>query len=127
MKHIDILYDSLRYGLFAPNRDKKVLYLLKMYRSDLKSVQYAVDILEAWLNAYPDDDSPSDYWNVKWLLLKEIQVGKRLKQPIDSVHESCLHLLKHPCRLEMLEKSMLKHECRDIREYGGRIRLKDVL
>lgn len=127
MKHIDILYDSLSYGLFLPNRDKKVLYLLKMYRSDLKSVKYAADILEAWLNAYLDDDSPSDYWNVKWLLLKEIQVGKRLKRPIDSVYESCLHLIEYPCRLEMLEKSMLKYECRDIREYGGRIRLKDVL
>lgn len=114
MKRIDILYDSLRYGLFAPNREKKVLYLLDLYRSDLKSVQYAADILEAWLNAHPDDDSPSDYWNAKWLLLKEIQVQKRLKRPIDSVHESFLHLIEHPCRLEMLEKSMLKYECRRV-------------
>lgn len=112
MKHIDILYDSIRYGLFAQDLNKKTAYLMALRKSDLKSVQYAGDILEAWMKIFPDDDGPLDYWNMKWLLLKIIQVKKRLKWPIDSVVELCLHLVEHPREFEKLETSMIRHSSR---------------
>lgn len=128
MKHIDILYDSLRYGLFARDMNERIAYLMDLRKSDLKSVQYAGNILEAWMKTFPDDEGPLDYWNMKWLLLKMIQVKKRLKLlPIDSVVEVCLHLIEYPRELEKLETSMLRYECRDIPRFGGKIRLKDVV
>ena len=126
-KHIDILYDSLRYGLFAQDMDEKTIYLVALRKSDLKSVQYAGDIFETWLAEFPDDSGPLDYWNMKWLLLKTIQVKKRLRWSIDSVVELCLHLVEHPREFEKLETSMIRYEFRDIPQFGGKIRLKDVV
>ncbi len=127
MKHVDILYDTLRHGLFARDMDEKIAYLRDLRKSDLKTVQYAGDILRAWLEKFPDDNSPLDYWNMKWLLLKTIQVEKRLKYPIHSVLELCLRLIECPRELEYLETSFIRYECRDIPKFGGIIRLKDVI
>lgn len=98
MRTIDQLYDAVRYGLFETFSEKRNDFITKAISGGLKNHKLAAKIIYLWSVIFSDDYYPTDYWAEKWVLLKCIAVGKRKRDNLEHIVDSCIYLIKNGCK-----------------------------